>query len=212
MMRPPTSSVRDQQGFILVISLVMIVLLTIMAVAFLFSSGTDRATGRASVNKAKADLAAQTAVNAAISRLVDNLSTYPDSATTWEKINQANGSLQYQGTTLYYREQTPEATAAGTPSPLHALPLISGAQAVQIPNPPQTPADHEATLRAAGPVLDNNNSFDLNHARFSGDMQGWIGAPVGSTSRLEFRDRYLFCHEHIVTMVIDHSQRRTGSQ
>src|SRR5207248_11433399 len=114
------------------------------------------------------------AVNAAVSRLVDNLFTYPDSATTWEKVNQASGSLQYQGTTLYYREQTPEATAASTPSPMQMLALISGAKAVQV-WPLSGGGSIDDQKRTALPVLDNTNSFDLNHARFSGDTQGWIG-------------------------------------
>ena len=99
--------------------------------------------------------------------------------------------MQYQGTTLDYREQLPEATAAGTPSPLHALPLISGALAVQIPYGPQTAAAREATLRGALPVLDNTNSFDLNHARSSNDAQGWIGAPPNAVSRPVFRGQWI---------------------
>ncbi len=179
-------------GFALVITLIMITLLAIMALAFLFSSSLDQSTSRALANKTKADLAARSAVNTAIARLTDNLSNYPDSATTWEAVNQAGGAtVQYQGTTLYYREQPPEATAAGTPSPLHALPLISGAQAVQIPYGPQNAAAREATLRGALPVLDDTNSFDLNHARSSNDAQGWIGAPPNAPNRPVFRGQWI---------------------
>ncbi len=163
-----------------------------MALAFLFSSSLDQSTSRALANKTKADLAARSAVNIAITRLTDNLSNYPDSATTWETVNQAGGAtVQYQGTTLYYREQTPEATATGTPSPLHALPLISGAQPVLIPYGAQPPAARETTLRAALPVLDDTNSFDLNHARSSNDTQGWIGAPPNAASRPVFRGQWI---------------------
>jgi hypothetical protein len=170
----------------------MITLLAIMALAFLFSSSLDQSTSRALANKTKADFAARSAVNTAITRLTDNLSNYPDSATTWETVNQAGGAtVQYQGTTLYYREQTPEATATGTPSPLHALPLISGAQAVLIPYGAQPPAARETTLRAALPVLDDTNSFDLNHARSANDTQGWIGAPPGAPSRPAFRGQWI---------------------
>lgn len=180
----------ESSAFVLVITVVMLALLTIMAVAFLSSSTSERATSRASANKSKADLAAKTAVNVATARLVEVLKSFPDSATTWESVNQATGAIQYQGTTIYYREQTPEATAAGTPSQLHALPLISGAEPVTIPYGAQTVAAREATLRASLPVLTAANSYDLNHARFSGDIQGWIGSPPGAASRPEFRAQW----------------------
>jgi len=190
-MRLSCRSHDENSGFVLVVTVVILALLTIMAVAFLSSSTSERATSRASVNKSKADLAAKMAVNVAIARLTDSISSFPDSATTWESVNQAAGGVQYQGTTLYYRDQTPEATAAGTPSQLRALPLISGAQTVAIPYGAQTATGRETTLRGALPVLDSTNSFDLNHARFSGDLQGSIGAPTGSATRPEFRGQWV---------------------
>ena len=41
------------------------------------------------------------------------------------------------------------------------------------------------------PTLDETNSFDLNHARYLNDLQGWIGAPVGVSSRPEFRGQWI---------------------
>lgn len=179
-----------ERGFVLVITVVILALLTIMAVGFLSSSTSERATSRASANKTKADLAAQTAVNVASTRLIQLITSYPDSATTWESVNQSSGGLRYQGTTIYYRDQTPEATAAGTPSQLRALPLISEAQPVAIPYGAQTATARETTLRGALPALDSTNSYDLNHARFSGDTQGWIGSPPSAASRPEFRAQW----------------------
>ena len=181
-------------GFALVITLVTIALLTIMAVAFLTSSSLDHTTAAAFANSAKAELAAKTAVNTAIARLTDNFATYSDSATTWENVKQSDGTVQYQGTTLYYRDQSPD---AGTPPvPMHALPLISGAKPVLIPVAAQTLAQREANLRGALPtdgkaVLDDTNSFDLNHARFASDAQGAVGAPYGAPGRPEFRAQWI---------------------
>jgi type II secretory pathway pseudopilin PulG len=170
-MKLQNSHISRPEGFTLVITVVIVALLTIMAVAFLFTSGLDRTTARASVNKAKADLAAQTAVNTAAVRLTDNISNYPDSATTWEIIN---GD---PSTVLYYRDETPEhAIASNTPAKLYALPLVSGAIA-------QLNASKNTTLPA---TLDDNNSIDINHARFSGDTQGWVGAAPG-VARLALR-------------------------
>jgi hypothetical protein len=182
---------RNREAFALIVTVIILSLLGVMAVAFLSSSRVERGTSRAVADTVKAELAAQTAVNTAIARLTDNLTSYPDSATCWEKVYKAGSTtdLQYQGTLLYYREQTPEATAAGAPSPLHVLPLISGAQAVQI-WPTTGGATVDDQKRSALPVLDDTNSFDLNRARFSGDLQGAIGAPTGATARPDFRGQW----------------------
>src|SRR5437016_10989534 len=100
-----------KQGFALIVTVIILALLAVMAVAFLSSSRVERGTARGVADKVKADLAAQSAVNAAISRLIDNLKNYPDSATTWEVVNDASAKLQYQGTAIYYHEQAPEITA-----------------------------------------------------------------------------------------------------
>src|SRR5436190_1295503 len=89
------------RGFALIVTVIILALLAVMAVAFLSTSRVERGTARGVADKVKADLAAQSAVNAAISRLIDNLTNYPDSATTWETIN---GD---PATVVYYRDKTP---------------------------------------------------------------------------------------------------------
>ncbi len=194
MNRGTSSAKRRNQGFALVITLITITLLTIMAVAFLASSSSDQATSRAVANKAKADLAATTAVNCAIARLIDNLTNYPDSATGWERVSSGTQEY-YQGTILYYHQEAPQTlnvvppgSPPGTsPSPtpipsLYVLPLISGAVARPTPTPDASPDGlgnqraRESALRSALPILDDANAFNLNHQRFTDDQQGWIGA------------------------------------
>jgi Tfp pilus assembly protein FimT len=166
----------ESAGFVLVITVVILALLTIMAVAFLSSSTSDRAISRAAANKTKSDLAAKTAYDVAVTRLIDNLSQYPDSATTWESVNGTNS-----GTVLYFRDKTPEdAIATGVAAQLNVLPLASGGTVQPV-----------ASKSSALAILDNTNSFDLNHARFSGDTQGWIGAPPAAASRPEFRGQWI---------------------
>ncbi len=107
---------------------------------------------------------------------------YPDSATTWETINSNDGTV------VYYHDKTPEVAAAGGgTAQLYVLPLISGAT-------PQLAANKAASL----PVLNDldapgipANAFDLNHARFSGDIQGWIGAPPSAVTRPPFRGQWI---------------------
>ncbi len=159
----------DNDAFALIVTVIILALLAVMAVAFLSSSRVERGTARGVADKVKADLAAQSAVNAAISRLIDNVTTYPDSATTWESINSD------PATVIYYRAQTPE---NGAGSPMSVLPLLSGTTT--------QPIASKANALGASP-LDNTNSYDLNHARFSGDTQGWIGAPPAAGSRPSYR-------------------------
>ena len=125
-----------------------------------------------------------------MARLIDTISSFPDSATAWESVADASGQLQCAGTVLYYHPQTPETLnnpppAAPTATPaLFVFPLISGA----VPQPTASPSPiatgnkdaRLVALRSALPVLDGTNSFDLNHARFSGDSNGWIGSPPRS--------------------------------
>lgn len=174
-------------GFALIVTVILLSLLAVMAVAFLSSSRVERGTASAVANKAKADLAAQTAVNSAIAQLVDNVTNYPDSVTGWESVNNAAGQLQYAGTVFYYHPKTPETLnnpppAAPTPIPaLFVLPLISGAVPQATPIPAGTSTANKdarlAALRSALPLLDASNSFDLNHVRFSNDSNGAIGSP-----------------------------------
>jgi hypothetical protein len=165
----------------LIITVMILALLAIMAVAFLLSSRVERGTARGVADKVKADLAAQSAINAAIIRLIDNLTNYPDSATTWESVNGVN-----PGTILYFRDKTPElAIPAGShanSSKLKVLPLISGGIIT----------DGDATSKKSSlPILNQNNSYNLNHSRFFGDTQGWIGAPPGFATLPEYRGQWI---------------------
>ena len=120
-MRNPGTSGNDDSGVALIVTLIILVLLAGMAVALLQTSSIEQGTSKGIADKAKADLIAQTAVNAAVAQLVDNLTNYPDSATTWETINGNDGTV------LYYRDKTPEqAIATNTPAQLYVLPLASG--------------------------------------------------------------------------------------
>ena len=153
-----------EHGVALVVSLVILVLLAVMAVALLQSSGIDRTSSKAVADKAKADLAAQAAVDAAMAQLLDNLKTYPDSATGWETINGNDGTV------LYYRDKTPEQTSGAAPAQLYVLPLASGATAQKI-------ADKSKALPTLTDTpLATANAYNFNHVRSAGDKIGWIGS------------------------------------
>ena len=130
-------------------------------------------------------------MNTAITRLTDNLSSHPDSATTWETVNQAGGTpVQYQGTTLYYRDQTPEVTLWNFVATARVTFDFRCSSCLDSLYPANRHCPG-ATLRGALPVLDDTNSFDLNHARSVNDTQGWIGAPPDAASRPAFRGQWI---------------------
>ncbi len=138
-----------------------------MAVALLLSSGVDRGGSKAVADKAKTDLLAQTAVNAAIAQLVDTLNQYPDSATTWETINGNDGTV------LYYHDKTPDqAITSATAAQLFVLPLASGATAQLVVN--KTSALPALTERDVPGVP--ANAFNLNRPRTATDTIGLIGS------------------------------------
>ena len=82
---------------------------------------------------------------------------------------------------LYYRDLTPESSyQRRPPAKLNVLPLLSGAT-----------SQLAAAKTNSFPTLDDTNSFDINHARFAGDTQGWVGAAPGSTARPSLRGQWL---------------------
>jgi hypothetical protein len=170
----------ENSGVALVVTLIILVLLATLAVALLQTSSLEQGTSKAVADKAKGDLIARTAVNAAIAQLIDKLTRYPDSATTWETINGNDGTM------LYYRDETPEqAIASGVPAQMYVFPLISGGTA-------QTFANRNNSL----PVLTDSgptaNAYNFNHTRFSGDTQGWIGtAPGAATAPQPLRGEWI---------------------
>jgi hypothetical protein len=150
-------------GFALVLTLSIVVLLTVLALAYLFTSSLEQSTARAAANRVRAELAAQAAVSMAMTTLTESFRSSPDSATGWTTVN---GNV---GTVLYYRDAP--AGGAATPPPLHVQPLFSGATR-------QLATEKDSSL---ADVLTDANSFNFNHPRFAGDTQGWIGSPPGST-------------------------------
>lgn len=177
-------------GFSLVLSLIILTLLAILVVGFLSSTAMDRATAHAFSDKAKAEAAAGTAANQAVSMLREYIAQYPDSATVWEKLTPANGGPAVEGTMLYYAEQPP--SNGINPNPTNTvpkrfiLPLISlGVDANGIPLGPVEIKD-KAKVLGADPWHEaywNNGKnepdcIDLNRPQSNEDEAGWIGAPT----------------------------------
>lgn len=173
----------------LVVTLLVLVVLSTIVVAFMQSMSVERMTAKSAKNLLQAQLAAESGVNAAKSRVVELFSRYPDSATVWQRF--ATG-LTNEGTVFYFRaapatisETSLPASVSpaafnptpGTPANVqtYAWPLISGAAPVVATN---------LTNSFATP-LNTSNSTDLN-------LRNWIGtAPGGSKKSLRAQWVYL---------------------
>ncbi len=173
---------RHESGVALVITLIILVLLAGMAVALLQTASFERGTSSSIAARTKSDLAAQAAVDAAIASLVDTITLYPDSATTWETIN---GN---EGTVLYYNDKTPEQAINGnSAAQTYVFPLASGGTVQKLAD--KNNSIPVLTDTAAPPAVPN--AYNLNHARSKGDTQGWIGSPKAAATPYPFRGQWI---------------------
>ncbi len=193
-------------GFSLVVCLIILTLLSILVVSLISSATLDRVTSRAFANKAGAELAADTAVNQAISLLAETITQFPDSATVWEPLTPPTASkYTAEGTVLYYHDKPPRTpnTAPDEPEPKRfLLPLVSRGADASGQLPGSVPIEEKDTALGAEP-WDDTNTVDLNRPRFNGDRDGWIGTPpppAPSTSEpttpKPFRAKWIEVKEH----------------
>lgn len=166
--RPPTRA-----GSALVSTLLVLLILSIIVIAFLQSMTLERQTARSYRTIAEAELAANAAVEEAIGTLQRFVTNHPDSVTTWDP-NLTPGSEPLPATLLFYYD-TPAATITEGDLPLpRFLPLTSGATSSEF----KPHGARDAALdRTAGTVNLNAPGFALKPG------QPWIGRfPTGSPS------------------------------
>lgn len=194
----------SRTGFALVLTLIMLALLSIAVVGFLSSSTVDRSTAHAFANKARAELAAQAAANAAISLVTQNISRYPDSATVWEGLQAPTGTdavPKVEGTMLYFTKDGPNVPSA----PRYVLPLMStglntaDAEAGNgdLPELPAGARLFAAKKSALGTQpWTNDNSIDINRRRSNDDEEGWVGASP-QLGRVPLRAKWVNVEEDV---------------
>lgn len=197
------------KGFALVVTLCILTLLTIVAVAFFSSAGLERTTARAFASKEKADAAAAAAVQMATSTLRETITSFPDSATTWEDLPNASSGTTTPMTVLYLhaaplandatkpdpydRAQSDYASKGPVPSNPNAtgtwaLPLASGGLLRALAKKNEafpTTLNITQTDPAQQNFTDINRARDLVDANGKNvtDASGWIGSPPGAAAR-----------------------------
>lgn len=190
-MRLLTHPPRRKGAFALILTLLILSVLAIVAVSFLASMSSERATANAFANKARAEQAARSGTDSAMAILKDTFQRYPDSATVWDTTQATNS----EGTTLFLRAKAnssgnapdpaaaasdnrpPATNGAADPRLTFVLPLVSGATPKLWSN--KAAAVPALNVGVSDPIL--RNYAELNQARFANDTQGSIGSPPGTT-------------------------------
>jgi hypothetical protein len=115
---------RSAAGSALISTLLVIVVLSIIVVAFLQSMSTERQTARSYMNRYKAELAAKAGSEAAMDLVKNLIQTYPDSATIWDVDVSGHKT---PATSLVFFDPSPLAPSTGESSPKTTYqPLVSG--------------------------------------------------------------------------------------
>jgi len=157
----------------LITTLLVLVILSTIVVAFLQSMSVERNVARRTSNQYNAELAVDAGTAAAENQLLRLIGNYPDSATAWQTIGTGSG-LTTEGAVMHFRGLPLSGPSAGNmptaASPaafgadveLYAWPLVSGA----------SPTAESAVDGAFATPLSTTNSIDLN-------ARNWIGSAPG---------------------------------
>ena len=152
---------REERGFVLVVVLGLVAVVSILAAVFLSQLQNERVLAQGFDERARAELALEGAIELALGTMRDLWTRYPDAATAWEEL--PGGGI----TGFYYR--------TGSSPAVWVRPLVSGAQAVPL-------GQSRTAFRlvdATEPFEAAVNSVDINQAAGSTDPYGWIGSPPG---------------------------------
>jgi hypothetical protein len=122
----------NKHGAVLVITLLVIVVLAVAAVAFMQNTSIERLTARSQASHYRAQLAAEAGAAAALSTVADLITRYPDSVTAWQNIGggAVNGTSN-EATVLYFRATGANSNVGASPAAfgsqvgLWAVPLVS---------------------------------------------------------------------------------------
>lgn len=164
------SSTRTRRGVSLVITLLCITVLTIIVMAFMQSMSLERKTAASYSNIARAQLAAESAQNEAVSRLSTLMSTLP-----YHAIGYTNATVN--GVSQLYTILFGASNAAATPTPYYLLSSTNTNAAI-------------SALGSLPSTLDITNTTAMNRRTADGSTNdpGWMGSPVSTNGTIQYRE------------------------
>ncbi|MEO5720644.1 MAG: pilus assembly PilX N-terminal domain-containing protein [Chthoniobacterales bacterium] len=166
--RGPKRVPTHERAFALTISLIIIVLATIIVVAFLTTISTERTTAAAYARVEKAEQMAQAGVDVAIARLITEMKYRPYHAIGYRSVN-TGLNTQVVPVITGPRSTDPAVptynTAPNATEDVYLVSVTGGAV------PGATPPNN----------LTVDNSVDLNRNNLASEPNGWIGSPSPAT-------------------------------
>lgn len=177
---PPAASPfpLSQKASSLITTLLVLVVLSTIVVAFMQSMSVERSVAKSVKNQYNAELAVAAGTAAAQNQLLRLVGNYPDSATAWQILTSSSG-MTTEGTVMHFRglplagpsaanmPQAASPAAYGADVELYAWPLISGA----------SPTAGSAVDAAFATPFSTSNSIDLN-------ARNWIGTAPGQPRKI----------------------------
>ena len=169
---------RRRTGSALISTLLVILVLSIIVVAFLQSMSIERQTARSYMNKYKAELAAKAGQTTAVEHLRTLMTENPYHGIGYMY---APGTTSVTSTTPVYTVLygAPNASASPSPTPHYLVSIPS------ISDPTQSTDDPSGKQLIK---LDANNSIAVNRKSNTSDTSGWMGSPVDSNGDQTYRE------------------------
>ncbi len=164
-------------GFALILTLIIVVLAAITVVAFLSTTTTERTTAAAYGRIDKANLFAEAGVDAAIARVVTEMTYRPYHAIGYRSIN-TGLNTEVVPVITGPRTTTPATTATYNTAPGPDVYLVSTTGSTSPGDPPGS---------AAPTSLTATNSVDLNANHLATEPKGWIGSPSSAATPIPYR-------------------------
>ena len=159
-----------RSGFSLTITLILVTLAAIIVVAFITTSTSERTAASAYARIEKARLFAEGGVDAAISRVLAEMTARPYSAIGYR-------SAIVDGVTEFVPVITgPRIDPANPSAPTYNSPPASGGDVFLI-----SIANSTSTPPGSGTASAPNGSIDLNNNHSIVEPRGWIGSPTTTT-------------------------------
>lgn len=166
-----------ESGFALILTLILVVLAAIIVVAFLSTTITERTTAVAYGHIDKADLFAEAGIDAAIARVVTEMTYRPYHAIGYRSIN-TGLNTEVVPVITGPRTTTPATTATYNTAPGPDVYLVSTTGSTNPGDPPGSAAPTNLTA---------SNSVDLNANHLTTEPKGWIGSPSSAATPIPYR-------------------------
>jgi hypothetical protein len=170
-----------RSGFALALTIIILALVAVTAVAFLVTATTERSNASNYAHIEKAELLAEAGVNAAIARVTTEMQYRPYHAIGYRPVSVGTSANPLT-------EILPVITGPRTTDPAVATYNTAPVTTSDVYLVSTTGATATGPPGSLAPTnLDDTNSVDLNANHLSSEPKGWIGSPVTAAAPIPYR-------------------------